>query len=248
MVLRMKENYGVKRLFLVFLATLFCASAVCAQEKAILVLEGPDVVQVGSSTPYSVTTQGGSDSGYTWWLGYTSNNAATMKDGVLTALNPGIVGIRVSGNDTNALAELHVNVVSNENGSVVITGPDKVVIGAKETFSASTTGASGGNYTWFILYSSPSRIATLDTDTGELTGIGEGTAKIGVVDSATGLSGEKTVDIVTTEKQTGRVSITAGLGEGFTLQLVLSIRGDVPVGLKNRYSHSMVPGGLEEIS
>ena len=231
MVLRMKENYGVKRLFLVFLATLFCASAVCAQENPLVILEGPDVVQVGTSTTYSVSTQGATDSSYTWEWGYRTNDAATIdENGVLTANNPGVVGIRVYGNDTGARAELHVNVVSDKNSSVVITGPDKVVIGAKETFSASTTGGADGNYNWFIFYqsSSTSQVATLDTDTGEFTGISEGTVKIGVVDLATGLSGEKTVDIVTTEKQTARVSITAGLGEGFTLQATLSIRGDIP--------------------
>jgi hypothetical protein len=230
-MLQMKDNYGVKKCFLIFLATLFCVSAVCAAEQPLLILEGPDVVQAGTSTTYSVSTQGGTDSSYTWWLGYTSNNAATMENGVLTANNPGIVGIRVYGNDTGARAELHVNVVSDKNGSVVITGPDKVVIGTTETFSASTTGTSGGNYTWFISYSSStSQIAALNTDTGEFTGISEGTVIIGVVDSATGLSGSKTVDIVTTEKQTAKVKITAGLGEGFTLQLVLTIRGDIPEG------------------
>ncbi|MCF8130476.1 MAG: hypothetical protein K9N10_18350 [Deltaproteobacteria bacterium] len=196
-----------------------------------LILEGPDVVQVGTSTTYSVSTQGGTDSSYEWWLGYTSNDAATMENGVLTANNPGVVGIRVYGKDTGARAELHVNVVSDTNGSVVITGPDKVVIGTTETFSAGTTGSTTeGNYFWFISYSSGSGIATLNTDTGELTGIGEGTVIIQVVDSSTGLSGSMTVDIVTTEKQSAKVNITAGLGEGFTLQLVLSIRGDIPEG------------------
>ncbi|MCP4577537.1 MAG: hypothetical protein GY846_14775 [Deltaproteobacteria bacterium] len=230
-MLQMKDNYGVKKCFLIFLATLFCASAVCAAEKPLLILEGPDVVQVGTSTTYSVSTQGGTDSSYTWEWGYRTNEAATIdENGVLSANNPGVVGIRVYGNDTGARAELHVNVVSDKNGSVVITGPDKVVIGTTETFSASTTGSTTeGSYAWFISYSSgTSQIATLNVDTGEFAGISEGTVIIGVVDRTTGLSGSKTVDIVTTAKQTAKVSITAGLGEGFTLQATLSIRGDIP--------------------
>jgi hypothetical protein len=227
----MKESCNVKKCLLTILASLFWVSAVCAAEQPLLILEGPDVVQVGSATTYSVSTQGGTDSGYEWWLGYTSNDAATMENGVLTANNPGVVGIRVYGKDTGARAELHVNVVSDTNGSVVITGPDKVVIGTTETFSASTTGSTTvGNYAWFISYSSASGIATLNTDTGEFTGIGEGTVIINVVDLGTGLSGSMTVDIVTTEKQTAKVNITAGLGEGFTLQATLSIRGDIPEG------------------
>ncbi len=229
--LGMKRKYSMKKCFLMILANLFWVSAVCAAEQPLLILEGPDVVQVGTATTYSVSTQGGTDSSYEWWLGYTSNNAATMENGVLTANNPGVVGIRVYGKDTGARAELHVNVVSDTNGSVVITGPDKVVIGTTETFSASTTGASGGNYAWFISYSSSSsQIATLKVDTGALTGISEGTVVIGVVDLASGLSGSMTVDIVTTEKQAAKVNITAGLGEGFTLQATLSIRGEIPEG------------------
>ena len=226
----MTKSFSVKKYFLMVLVNLLWVSAVCAAEQPLIILEGPDVVQVGTAVTYSVSTQGGTDSSYTWWLGYTSNNAATMENGVLTANNPGIVGIRVYGNDTGARAELHVNVVSNTNASVVITGPDKVVVGTTETFSAGTTGTTGGNYTWFIYYSSASGIATLNSDTGELAAISEGTVKIGVVDQASGLSGSMTVDIVTTEKQTAKVNITAGLGEGFTLQLVLSIRGEIPEG------------------
>ncbi|MCP4579639.1 MAG: hypothetical protein GY846_25490 [Deltaproteobacteria bacterium] len=195
-----------------------------------LILEGPNVVEVGTSTPYSVTTQGGTDSSYTWEWRYRTNNAATIdENGVLTANNPGVVGIMVIGNDTGARADLHVNVVTDKNGSVVITGPDKVVIGAKVTFTASTTGTSEGNYTWFTSSSSSiTHIGVIDSYTGEFTGLTEGTVIIGVVDSTTGLSSSKTVDVVTTEKQAAKVSITAGLGEGFTLQLVLSIRGDIP--------------------
>jgi len=227
----MRKNYNVKKCLLLILASLFWVSAVCAAEQPLLILEGPDVVQVGSATTYSVSTQGGTDSGYEWWLGYTSNDAATMENGVLTANNPGVVGIRVYGKDTGARAELHVNVVSDTNGSVVITGPDKVVIGTTKTFSASTTGSTTvGNYFWFISYSSSSQIATLNTDTGEFTGIAEGTVGITVVDQATGLSGSMTVDVVSTEKQTAKVNITAGLGEGFTLQATLSIRGEIPEG------------------
>jgi len=231
-MLRMTKNYSVKKRLLLILASLFCASAVCAAEQPLVILEGPDVVQVGTSTTYSVSTQGGTDSSYTWEWCYRTNDAATIdENGVLTASNPGVVGIRVYGNDTGARAELHVNVVSDKNGSVVITGPDKVVIGTTKTFSASTTGSTTeGNYAWYIYYqsSSTSQIATLDTDTGELTGVNEGTVIIGVVDLATGLSGSMTVDIFTTEKQTAKVNITVGLGEGLTLQATLSIRGDIP--------------------
>ena len=55
----MKGNYGLKRCFLMLLSMMLWASAVCAQEKPMLILMGPDVVQVGESATYSVTTQGG---------------------------------------------------------------------------------------------------------------------------------------------------------------------------------------------
>ena len=199
----MTKNFSLKKCFLMILVNLFWVSAVCAADQPTLILEGPDVVQVGTSTAYTVSTQGGTDSSYTWWWGYRTNESATIDaNGVLTANNPGVVGICVYGNDTGARAELHVNVVSDTNASVVITGPDKVVVGTTETFSASTTGSTTeGNYYWYIYYSSASGIATLNSDTGELTGIEEGTVKIGVVDSATGLSGSITVDIVTTQNR-----------------------------------------------
>lgn len=227
----MMRHYPVKKCFLMILASLFWVPAVCAEEAPILILDGPDVVEVGSSTAYTVTTQGGIDSDYYWWLGFTSNDAATMDDnGVLTANNPGMVGICVLGKDTGALAELHVDVVSAENSSVVITGPDKVVMGTKETFSAGTTGTSGGNYFWSIFYRSASGIATLDKDTGELTAIGEGRVGINATNLSSGALGSKYVDIVTTQKQTAHVDIKAEIGGGFplTLQVKVSIRGDIP--------------------
>ena len=223
----MGKMSGVKKGFFVLLVLLLWAAAASAGEKPILILQGPDIVQVGTSVTYSVSTQGGADSSYTWWLGYTSNNAATIENGVLTALNPGVAGIHVVGNDTGAYAELHVQVVTDVNGTVTITGPDKVAVGKTATFSASTGSASDGRYSWFIIYSSSPYIASL-TDTGVLTGISEGTIIMSVVDLATGLSGEKTVLIVTSEEQPALVSISAGVGEGFTVQLVLSIRGDIP--------------------
>lgn len=92
----MMRHYPVKKCFLMILASLFWVPAVCAEEAPVLILDGPDVVEVGSSTAYTVTTQGGIDSDYYWWLGFTSNDAATMDDnGVLTANNPGMVGICV---------------------------------------------------------------------------------------------------------------------------------------------------------
>ncbi len=222
----MKRMDGLKKAFFILLALILWSTAVSAAEKPILILQGPDIVQVGASVTYSVSTQGGTDSSYTWWLGYTSNNAATIENGVFTALNPGIAGIRVCGNDTGAYAELHVQVVTDLNGAVTITGPDKVAVGKTAAFSASTGSASDGRYSWFIVYSSSQMVATL-TDTGVLTGISEGTVIMCVVDLDTGLSGEKTVLIVTSEEQPALVSISAGVGEGFTVQLVLSIRGDI---------------------
>ena len=219
---------GLKKGFFILLVLLLWAAAASAEEKPILILQGPDIVQVGTSVTYSVSTQGGTDSSYTWWLGYTSNNAATIENGVLTALNPGIAGIRVYGNDTGAYAELHVQIVTDVNGTVTITGPDKVAIGKTAAFSASTGSASDGRYNWFIFYSSSPQIATLNMDTGVLTGISEGTIIMGVVDLATGLSGEKTVLVVTSEEQARSGQHFRWVGEGFTVQLVLSIRGDIP--------------------
>jgi len=199
--LQMKDNYGLKKCFLMFLSTLFFVSAVSAQEKPFLILDGPDVVQVGKSLTYSVSTRGGTDTRYTWRLGYTSKNAATIKDGILTALNPGIVGIHVNGNDTGATAELHVQVVTNKNRSVTITGPDKVAIGNTAAFSASRGAVSDGNYARFIFYSNDAqKIAAINTDTGELEGLREGPVIIGAMDLLTGLSGEKTVLVVASEK------------------------------------------------
>jgi len=219
------------RMIVLFLGlSLAFATAANAEEKPYLVLEGPDKVTVGQTITYTVSTVGGIDSGYAWWLGYTSNDCATIENGVFTAVRPGIAGIRVSGNDTGALAELHVEVVSDANGGVTISGPDKVAIGAKVVFSATTGGVSSPSYNWFILYSSGLQIAKVNAETGELEGINEGSVIICAVDMSSGLSAEKTIQIVRSEKQTAMVSISAGLGEGFTLNLILSIRGDIPAG------------------
>ena len=215
-------------MLLVMPAILPAANLAYAEEQPYLVLEGPDVVTAGSDVTYTISTVGGTDGGYTWWLGYVSNNAATIEDGVLTALNPGIAGIRVAGNDTGALAELHVEIVPNGNGGVRISGPDKVSIGQKVVFSATSGGVSSGTYYWFIIYSNPTGVAAINGETGELEGLSEGTAIICAVDAGSGLAGEKEVLIVPSEKQAALVSITAGVGEGFTLDLMLSIKGDIP--------------------
>ena len=225
----MKE-YCLRIIGLFLCLGLAFAATAYAEEKPYLVLEGPDRVQVGQMVTYSVKTVGGTDSGYEWWLGYSSNGCATLENGVFTAIRPGIAGIRVSGNDTGALAQLHVEVVSNENGGVSITGPDKLAIGSKAVFSATTGGVSSSSYNWFIVYSSALQVATVNADTGELEGVNEGLVILCAVDMSSGLSGEKTVQIVRSEKQTAMVSISAGLGEGFTLNVMLSIKGDIPDG------------------
>lgn len=214
--------------FLGLFFTVFLLVAPAWTAEPYLVLDGADVVEVGQTATYNVETKGGTDSGYTWWLGYVSNNAATIdENGVLTASNPGIAGVRVSGNDTGVVAEHHVEIVPNHSERVIIQGPDKVGVGKTDVFSA-TTGGESSEYNWFIIHSSGMQIATINADTGEFEGVSEGTVTLCAVDKATGLSGEKTVHVVESEKQSAHVAISAGLGEGFTLDLMLSIQGQVP--------------------
>jgi len=223
----MKEQLW-KTLFLFFAAMAFFCTA-NAKEAPYVVLEGPDVVQVGRSVTYSVSTVGGTDSSYSWWLGYVSNNAATLDNNVLTTINPGIVGIRVVGNNTGAAAQLHVQVVPNDYGGVSITGPDKVAVGGKIVLCATTGGVPGPyGYNWYEIRSSGFMVTKVNGETGEIEGVNEGTATICVVDQATGLSGEKDIEVVSAEKKPPVVSISAGLGENFMLELRLSIQGDVP--------------------
>jgi len=229
----MKKFY-LKMGSLFFGVSLILAAAAYAAEHPYLVLEGPDVVHVGDTVTYTVETVGGTDSSYEWWWGYRTNDCATIENGVLTAVSPGIIGIRVAGNNTGAerQAQLHVEVVANENGDVGISGPDKVAIGSKVVFSATTGGVASESYSWVIIYSSSSstEVARLNRDTGELEGISEGTVIICAFGTSSGRAGEKTVQIVRSEKQTATVSISAGLGEGFTLDLMLFIKGDIPDG------------------
>jgi hypothetical protein len=135
------------------------------------------------------------------------------------------------GNDTGATAEMHVQVFPNALGGVSITGPDKVAIGEKVVFSATTGGVPGGYYNWIITNPYPySQIATINADTGELVGVGEGSVVLSAVDMGTGLTEKKTVHIVSSGKQTAKVGIYAGLGEGMKLAVMLSIQGAVPAG------------------
>jgi len=213
---------------LLIIAVILVSTLVYAEEQPYLVLEGPDVVTVGQDVTYTVSTVNGTDSGYTWSLAYLSTDAATIEDGVLTAQSPGIAGIKVTGNDTGATAEMNVEIVSINNSGVSISGPDKVLLGNKAVFSATTGGASGGVYFWFITYSNPSNVAAIDTVTGELEALSEGTVSISAVDARSGQAGEKQVLVVQSEKQSALVSISAGVGEGFTLDLMLSIKGAIP--------------------
>jgi hypothetical protein len=225
----MKIKY-YKFIFIILAIILFFSTA-RAENPPYLVLTGPDVVQVGQIVTYTVSTRAGTDSSYTWWMGYTSNNAATIENGVLKAINPGLAGIRVVGNDTGAMAEMHVQVLPNALGGVSITGPDKVAIGEKEVFSATTGGVAGGYYNWMITLPYPYwQIATINADTGELVGVGVGSVTLSAVDMSTGLTGKKTVLIVSSEKKPAKVNISAGLGEGMTLAVLLSIQGAVPAG------------------
>ncbi len=224
-----------KMYFVMLVTGFFLGGAAYAAEKAHVVLEGPDMVQAGQSVTYTVSTIGGSDTGYTWWLEYASNDCAAVQDGVLTTSGPGVAGIRVSGNDTGAVAELHVEVIPVTNSSapgVSISGPDKVVAGSTIQLNATTGGMAGAGYFWFITYASAAtgKIAKINAATGELEGIGEGFVIISAVDMGTGLSGEKTVQVVNKEEQAAVVSIAAGLGEGLTIDLMLSVNGDVPAG------------------
>lgn len=227
------KYFGLKTVVVLLVLGLLGGGAAYAAEKTHVILEGPDVVEAGQTATYTVSTVGGTDSGYTWWLGYTSNDCATIEEGLLTTYNSGIAGIRVSGNDTGATAELHVEVVPSTNGDhhgVSISGPDKVLIGSKAVFTATTGGVPGPGYNWFITYSSSSsvQVAKINADTGELKGVSEGMVIISAADTGSGLSGDKTVRIVNTEEESAVVSIAAGLGEGFTVDLMLSIKGDIP--------------------
>ena len=124
-------------------------SVVPAQAEPYLELIGPNVVQLGQTATYTVTTLEGTDSDYTWGYNYVTNDAATIsEEGVLTTKNPGLFSLYVDGNDTGAFAILLVEVIPNEYGGVVIAGPDEVAVGEKIILTATTGGVPGVAYFW----------------------------------------------------------------------------------------------------
>ncbi len=93
----------VKQVFLVFSAIMML-SVVPAQAEPYLELIGPDVVQLGQTATYTVTTLEGTDSDYTWGYNYVTNDAATIsEEGVLTTKNPGLFSLYVDGNSSHSI-------------------------------------------------------------------------------------------------------------------------------------------------
>ncbi len=230
------QSKFVKQVFLVFSAIMML-SVVPAQAEPYLELIGPDVVQLGHTATYTVTTLGGTDSSYTWGYAYMTNDAATIsEEGVLTTTNPGVFCVRVYGNDTHAAAELVVSVVPNEYGGVVVSGPDEVAVGGKIILTATTGGVPGSNYMWQQGDCSASgqcyRVANVASVAGdenaiEIEGVGEGWINVIATDQTNGLYEVKRVDIVSKVGKP-QVRINAGMGAYFTLALMLKIEGNIP--------------------
>ncbi len=223
------KRRGLKTIFLILISILFGSAAYAedAQDTPYLVVDGPDMVEVGQSATYAVSTVGGVDSAYEWWWGWRTNDCATIENGVLTALNPGVIGIRVRGEQTGAYAELTVDIVPNGQGGVAISGPDKVAVGAKVQFTAATGGVPAESYSWLITSQYPYWGIARMYENGELEGLDTGSVTIRAVD-VSGLFAEKTVEIVGAEPEDPVVSITAGMCENFELCVMLSISGNIP--------------------
>ena len=226
----------VKQVFLVFSAIMML-SVVPAQAEPYLELIGPDVVQVGDTVTYTVTTLGGTDSSYYWLNNFTTNDSATIsQEGVLTTKNPGLFDFDVIGNDTGARANLLVKVVPNEDGGVVIVGPDEVAVGGKIILTA-TTGGVPNMYYWNYGGSSHSigcdycvaKLALVadDENAVEIEGVKEGWVEIIARDIPSGLNASKRVYVVSKVGKP-QVSISAGLGMNFSLALTLNIEGNIP--------------------
>jgi len=128
---------------------------------------GTASVCIGSTTTLSNTTTGG-----VWTSGTTSVATVNSSTGVVTGVAAGTSAIKyVVTNASGCKDSTSTTVTVNSNPTVnALTGTQTVCVNATTTFSSTT---SGGVYS-----SNNTSIATVNSSTGVITGVGAGTASI----------------------------------------------------------------------
>jgi len=137
---------------------------------------GDHGVIVGETTTLQATTINGTDSAYTW--ASDDESVATVDvDGVVTGVAAGEAMITATGADSGVSGMHAIVVIPAGMGdpTVIITGDVFIKKGATSDFSAATRNGNDSGYTWG---SSDETIATVDADTGEVTGINPGLVTI----------------------------------------------------------------------
>lgn len=138
-----------------------------------VMIAGQHAVEVGKTLTLSASTQGGTDSSYTW--SSSDDTAATVdSSGVVTGVAVGEAVISAKGTDTGVTGQHTVVVVPAGSALVEITGALSVVVGKATKLTATTKGGSDTGYTWS---SDKPEVATVAAD-GTVTGLSAGQVMI----------------------------------------------------------------------
>lgn len=150
----------------------------------VVTTSGSHQVVVGAAISLSATTEGGTDTGYTWDTG--DDDVATVDaTGTVTGVAAGEVQITATGTDTGASGTHTVVVLDEVTPVVVVDGEPLVQIGGTALMTATTVNAADASYTWV---SDDPSVATVDA-TGLVTGRAVGSATITATGASSGAVG-----------------------------------------------------------
>jgi uncharacterized protein YjdB len=147
---------------------------------------GSHRLEIGETITLTAMTTNGSDTGYVWTSDNTTVAEVTGTGGVVSGLTAGEATITVTGAQTGATADwvVVVNDPSIDDGAVVVSGAFYLAIADTTTLTATTVGEDDSGYTWA---SSDEGVATVDVNTGVVTGVSDGQVTI----TATGIDSMK---------------------------------------------------------